>query len=208
MNRHASNSFPGDMPVGRSRQSALVRFTRGALCLFAVLILSANLTAVAAPGPTEYQLKATFIFNFVKFTDWPAAAFTNGTAPIVIGMVGESPFDHTLDELVSGEAIDGHRLVVRRLKPDEDFSPYHVLFICRSEKDRLPTLLATLKKKPILTISDLDRFCEQGGMINLALAAGGTVQPEINPAAAKLAGLQISSHLLSLPKVRLVEAAH
>ncbi len=196
------------MPVGVSRRIVLVRFIRVVLRMFTVLVLVANLTAVAAPGLTEYQLKATFVFNFVKFTDWPASAFTNATAPIVIGVVGENPFNRTLDELVKGEAVNGHALVVKCFNNGEGFSGCHVLFISRSEKDHLPTLLAALKNKPVLTVSDLDRFCEQGGMINLVLSTSGTVHPEINPTAARIAGVQISSRLLNLPTVRLVETVH
>ncbi len=75
----------------------------------------------------------------------------------------------------------------------------------RSEKDRLSRLLEELKQKPVLTVSDLDQFCQQGGMINLVLSAGNTVKPEINPDAARSASVQISSKLLNLPLVRLVK---
>jgi hypothetical protein len=31
---------------------------------------------------TKYQVEAVFLFNFAKYVDWPASAFTNATAPI------------------------------------------------------------------------------------------------------------------------------
>ena len=205
MNCHASTLLPGTALVGAVGRLALARVLRGLLRRLALLVLVADLAAVAGPGFTEYQLKATFVFNFVKFTDWPSAAFTNVSEPIIIGVAGENPFDQTLDELVAGETVYGRRIAVKRFNRGMDYSACHVLFISRSEKDRLAEMLESLKNKSVLTVSDLDQFCEQGGMINLALSSGGTVQPEINPTVARLAGLQISSRLLNLPTVRLVE---
>lgn len=204
MSHHASRLLPVGASVGASGQFVLARFVRAGLRSFAVLLLAGGLTTTAAPVLTESQLKATFVFNFVKFTEWPANAFTNATAPIVIGVAGEDSFRRTLEDLVEGEVVSGRRLVVKRVDSSEEFSAYHVLFLSRIAKDRLLVLLAALKNKPVLTISDLDRFCEQGGMINLVLLASGTVQPQVNCAAANLAGVQISSRLLNLPSVRLV----
>ena len=188
-----------------SRRFVLARLASVGLRIFSVVALLVNLTASAASGPTEYQVKAAFVFNFVKFTDWPATGFTNSKAPIIIGVVWENPFGHTLEDLVKDELVYGRSLVVRHFQPEEDFSASHVLFISRAEKEWLPALLASLKNKLVLTVGDLDRFCEQGGMINLVLSSSGTVQPEINPAAARLTGVQISSKLLNLPTMRLVQ---
>lgn len=175
---------------------------------FLVSLLAAAGWGVAADKPntaSEYQLKAAFLFNFVKFTEWPPAAFSNATAPLVIGVLGDDPFGRTLDDLVNGEIINGRAIEIKRFPGGDDPNACHVLFISRSEKDRLSRLLEELKQKPVLTVSDLDQFCQQGGMINLALSAGNTVKPEINPDAARSAGVQISSKLLNLPLVRLVK---
>ncbi len=197
------------MPEGTPERVAppppLVRFARLAVRAFAALALAVGLTLCAATGPTEYQVKAALLFNLVKFTEWPSSAFTNAAAPLIFGVVGEDPFGPVLDEVVKGESINKRPLLVKRFKLGEDLSMCHVLFVSRSEKERLATLLATLKDKPVLTLGDPDRFCEQGGMINLVLSANGTVKPDINPDAARAAGLQISSKLLSLRMVRLVK---
>ena len=175
----------------------------GLFCLG--LVARAATAAEPGSGPSEYQVKAVFVFNFVKFTDWPATTFTNGTAPIVIGIVGENPFGAALEEVVKAETISGHPFVLKQFQPGDDLSRCQVLFFSRRIKESLPALLATLKHKPVLTVSDCDAFCEQGGMVNLALAGSGTVHPEINPSAARIAGVQISSKLLNLPTVRLVQ---
>ena len=168
-------------------------------------MVATPLWATSASGPTEYQLKAAFLFNFVKFTEWPSSAFTNATAPLVIGVLGNDPFGGTLDDLVKGETVNRRPIVTKRFPSGAEAFDCHVLFISRSEQDRLPQVLKAMQGRPVLMVSDLDQFGQRGGMINLALSAAGTVKPEINPEAARAAGVPISSKLLNLPSVRLVK---
>ena len=84
----------------------------------------------------EYELKAAFLFNFSKFTDWPVGTFVSADSPIVIGIVGDcNPFGATLDNLVRGELVQDRRLVIKRLRPDRNLWSCRLLFICRSETD-------------------------------------------------------------------------
>ena len=162
--------------------------------------------AVAAdigPAVSEYQVKATFVYNFTKFTDWPSNAFASPDSPIVIGIVGEDPFGKTIDDVVRGEALGGRPFIVKRLRAGEDLRSCHLLFISRSEKDRLPSVLSQLTGSSVLTVSEINGFAERGGMVNLTLA-NKSVKVEINQAVAEQAGLQISAKLLKL--ARLVRA--
>jgi hypothetical protein len=156
--------------------------------------------AESSGGVGEYQVKAAFLYNFTKFTDWPPGAFPSNNAPLVIGIVGEDPFGQVLDDLVRGEVVRGRPLVVKRLRADEDLRSCHVVFICRSEKERLPALLSRLKGSPVLTVGDFNGFAQQGGMVNLLLV-NKTVKMEINQAPAVEAGLQLSSKLLKLARL-------
>ena len=168
----------------------------------ACLWLAAGWAAAAesSAGVGEYQVKAAFLYNFTKFTDWPPRAFASTNVPIVIGIVGEDPFGQTLDDLVRGEVVRGRPLVVKRLRADEDLRSCHVLFISRSEKERLPALLSQLRGFPVLTVGDFNDFAQQGGMVNLLLV-NKTVKMEINQAAAEEVGLQMSSKLLKLARL-------
>ena len=168
---------------------------------FACLWLAAW-AAAADSGPVagEYQVKAAFIYNFTKFTAWPTNAFSSTTAPLVIGIVGEDPFGQTMDDVVRGETVGERPLVVKRLRPEDDLRGCHVLFISRSEKERLPAVLSQLKGSPVLSVSEINGFAEQGGMVNLLLVSK-TVKLEINQAAAEQAGLQLSAKLLKLARL-------
>jgi hypothetical protein len=148
----------------------------------------------------EYQVKAAFLYNFTQFTDWAASAFPATNSPIIIGITGEDPFGSTIDEAVRGEVVRGRTLIVKRLRADEDLRSCHVVFISRSEKEKVPRILDQLKGSPTLTVSDLSGFAQQGGMINLLLV-NKAVKLEINQAVAEAAGLQISAKLLKLARI-------
>ena len=74
-----------------------------------------------------------------------------------------------------------------------------VLFISRSERERVPQIVAAVKDSPVLTVGDIPGLVDQGVSINFTLE-GSKVRFEINTDAADKAGLKISSKLLQLAK--------
>ena len=141
------------------------------------------------------QLKAVFLFNFAQFVDWPPQAFPEAQKPLVIGVLGEDPFGGYLDETVRGEKVNNRPLTVQRYRQVEDIKTCHILFISRSEADRLEQILTNLKDRNILTVADADGFARRGVMIRFATEKNKT-HLKINLEAAKAANLTISSKLL------------
>lgn len=144
----------------------------------------------------EYEVKAAYLYNFARFTDWPATAFPTQDAPLVVAVLGESPFGSALDAL-AGKTAKGRPLQVRRARRLDELPGVHLLFIADSERGRLPVILKALAGRPVLTVADVPQFARQGGMIQL-VSAEGAVRFEINRDAALRAGLEISSRLLQL----------
>ena len=114
-----------------ARRTRLAQGARTALLGLGLGLLAA--LPVSAQVSREYDVKAAFLYNFITFTDWPAAAFSGPDSPYVIGVLGEDPFGAALDEIVKGEQIKGRPLVVRRFKRIEDVHHCHILFISSSE---------------------------------------------------------------------------
>ena len=146
----------------------------------------------------EYQVKAVFLYNFTKFVSWPANAPTN--TPFVIGIVGEDPFGTVLDEAVRQELMHNRPILIQRLRDDESATNCQMLFISRSEKDRINDVLERVRGRAILTVADAPQAAEQGVMINL-LVVQGSVKMEINQNAVEAAGLQVSAKVLSLARI-------
>lgn len=146
----------------------------------------------------EYDVKAVFLFNFVTFVEWPKGALADGK-PFVIGILGQDPFGATLDEVVAGEKVRQSPLQVRRCRSVEEARDCHIVFISSSEASRLPAILRQLGPLPVLTVGEMKQFAEGGGII--AFSTEDRVQLSVNAAAARRAGLSISSKLLRVAKV-------
>lgn len=177
------------------RAQRLKRSLCGA-ALWAVATLLVGGAAITASAQTpEYQLKAVFLFNFTQFVEWPPEAFSDSNSPIVIGILGADPFGSYLDETVRGETVNGRPLVVQRYTKIEEMDTCHVLFVSRSETARVEHILDRLRGRSILSVSEIDSFASQGGVIRF-LTVSNKVRLRINLEAARLANLTISSKLL------------
>jgi YfiR/HmsC-like len=150
---------------------------------------------VVAP---EYDVKAAFLFNFTKFVEWPFTVYTDEHSPLKLCVLGENPFGKALKVLMD-EEVGGRKLAFTHLETATNLETCHVLFISRSERDRLPQILASLHNAPVLTVGEMPAFIDQGGMINFILE-GSKVRFDVNQEAAERAGLKISSRLLALAK--------
>jgi YfiR/HmsC-like len=161
-----------------------------------ILALLAGIAPALGAGPNEYQVKAVFLFNFAQFVVWPAQAFAAADAPFSICIVGEDPFGAQLDATVRGENMQGHPFVVRRYRNPGDIElACHIVFIGASQLTQLENIVKSLGDRAILTVSDIDQSAERGAMIQFA-SEHNRLRLRINVAAAKAAGLIISSKLL------------
>jgi hypothetical protein len=154
-----------------------------------------------AEGPTrEYLVKAAFVFNFAQFVEWPAAAFADSTSPVVIGIVGDDPFQGALEKTVAGKTVGGRPLSIRHLKAGDDLRSCHVLFVAPSENGRTAEILRRVEGVSVLTIGETDQFPWSGGVIRFFLE-DNRVHFEINQDAAESSKLKVSSKLMKLARV-------
>jgi len=150
--------------------------------------------------PGEYQIKAAFLYNFAKFVEWPSGAFADANSPLIIGVLGDDPLGPSLDQTVKGKSVDGHKITVKRFSRIRDVESCQILFVCSSESGRLARAIESVKGSGVLTVSDIDRFAQRGGIVGFTMD-DNKVGFEINVNAAQKASLKISSKLLKLARV-------
>ena len=155
--------------------------------------------AAESDGPAEYTVKATLLYKLSKFVKWPSEAFDKSDAPITLCVLGDDPFEDALD-IIKDKRVKGRPFLIGKSSDILSDGECHIIFVSSSEKENLDTVLSSLKNRFILTVSDIEGFARQGGMINFIIA-GKKVRLEINLAVAKRAGLKISSRLLNLAKI-------
>jgi hypothetical protein len=161
----------------------------------AVFALVSVCTAGAqSPPRSEYEIKAAYLFTFARFVEWPARA-SRDDSPFTICVLGTDPFGATLDKTLSGAVVRGRSAVARRITAPDAAAGCHIVFVSASEDRRLAALVPVLARSGALTVSDIPKFTERGGMIQFVTAAS-RVRFEINRQTAREAGLVMSSELL------------
>ena len=148
--------------------------------------------AVHADETLEAKVKAAYLFHLIKFVDWPSLPPDD----IRICVYGSTSIGGMLNELADRQ-VKEHALKIFQNNPG-DMMSCQVVFIGRGEK-RWHALLDKVDGMSILTVSDLDEFAHQGGMVGF-YADGGKIKLEINPSVARNSNLRISSKLLELAR--------
>jgi len=150
--------------------------------------------------PSDYQVKAAFLFNFGKFVEWPASAFTNARSPLVIGVLGGDPSHGDLGRVIADRQIGLRRVEVREIQSPSDWPGCQMLFMTSAlSLSQVREALKDLNGASVLTVGEADGFCEAGGMINFVIE-NRQVHFEINNGAALAANLKISSKLVILAR--------
>lgn len=172
------------------------RYSRALTFIVVAGFLVAPYCVAQTEGPTESQVKAAYLYNFGKFVTWPADRAAKSDV-FEICIVGKDPFGSVLDATVSGESIDGKKVVVRRVLKVQSTGGCNILFISTSEEKNLPAILVEAQKIRALTVSDMPHFAERGGTIGL-VNEEGRVRFEVNRKMAEQSHLALSSELLKV----------
>jgi hypothetical protein len=163
--------------------------------LAALLLLTGGLSggAWAADLPLEEAVKASYLYKFAPFVQWPPVAFDSATAPLTICIGGQDPFGAALDEAVRGQRVNGHPIVVRRIEAIRAGLTCHILFVGGGNAE---AMLRAVAGEPVLTVTDRSRGVT-GGMIQFVTTTG-RVRFMVDLGTAQNSGIAISSKLLGL----------
>jgi hypothetical protein len=190
------------LPTFRRPRFAGAARQTGNLAISAVLISAIVGSVFSAPtqgeARDEYQVKAAFLYNFARFVEWPAEAFTGPADPIVTCILGKDPFGRWLKEAINGRSIEGRPLTLRHIAGAAEAASCQILFVGSSEPKRVWAALAGVRR--VLTVGECGDASEGGAIVNFVIE-DGKVRFEINTEAAELGKMRISSRLLSLARL-------
>ena len=140
----------------------------------------------------ETAVKATYLYKFAPFVEWPAKAFETPTSPLMVCVQGDDPFGPMLDRAIAGQKVDAHPVQLRRLEVVDAASGCHIAFIAGSKRQAQAEALKALRGTGALTVTD-----GGAGAIRFVMQ-NDRVRFEIDPAEVSADGLVLSSKLLSL----------
>ncbi|HTA66087.1 MAG TPA: YfiR family protein [Xanthomonadaceae bacterium] len=183
-----------------TRKRLVVRVVLGFAIAF--VLLSSAVGAVLAQGVVEApepRVKAAFLFKFGSYVEWPPTAFASATAPFTIGVMDADALADELTTIVADRNVDGRSVVVRRLHEGDPVAGLNVLFIGNAGRGRLAELLAPLKGRATLAVTESEGALELGSMINFVVA-DSKVRFDVSLPSAAAASLKISSRLLAVAR--------
>ncbi len=168
--------------------------------LYALVIALCSPSAFAVtPDEEENLFKAAFIYNFAKFTTWPADTWTNNDSSLNLCIIGHDVLVNELEKL-NGKKVLTRTLSTTRFSNSLPSGTCHLIYIALSEKKKINTHISKLATQPSLTIAEIPGFAESGGMIELYRNEGKT-RLNINLKKVRESGLSISSRLLIIARV-------
>ncbi|MCK5831233.1 MAG: YfiR family protein [Methylococcales bacterium] len=169
-----------------------------------VLVFLSIPISVADIRIKEDTLKAVYSFKFGKFVQWPESKLNNSKKTLGYCILGKNPFTNAAFKSIENALVKGRKLKIQiyssGLLSDDALQDCHIVYVSQSEKNHQQHILAVLRNRPILTISDIDGFSQKGGMITL-ININERIHFEINPVAFKRAGLKVSSKLIELARL-------
>ncbi|HYD18636.1 MAG TPA: YfiR family protein [Patescibacteria group bacterium] len=148
---------------------------------------------------SKYTLISAYIYNFTQLTTWPSSAMDDA---FKVCVVGQDPFGANLNPLKTRKVND-RKITVHHLGPtDSELASCNALYVSGSETGNLKSILGAIRGTPVLTMSDISGFSNQGGMVEFKLEEG-KIGIWVALSAVRVTGLSISSKLLSLANMNI-----
>jgi hypothetical protein len=169
----------------------------GAMAVWLTLACGAGSARGEDAESLALAVKATFLYKFQPFVTWPAEAFPSPAAPFTLCIVGKHPFGILLDRVIDGQRAGDREVVARRLAKISPDDHCQIMYVGADDPAIAKELQLPVAGMPVLTVTDSIADASAKGIINFVVA-GNRVRFEIDDAAARRSGLQISSKLLSL----------
>lgn len=164
--------------------------------IVALLVMaSAGVAAAADDAPLEDAVKATYLYKFAPFVEWPAAVASSTTFNLCV--VGQGPVADLVSRAAEGQRVGAQTIAVSHLQTVSRPVVCELLYIGNSAADNAAEILKTVHGTPVLTVTNAAPDERSKGIINF-VTMGNRVRFEIDNKAAADNGLVISSKLLSL----------
>lgn len=161
--------------------------------LFAFALLCGGREAHAQQD-LEDAVKASFLFRFASFAAWPADAFTDPSAPLVICVVGDADMGRLVEQTAAGQRVAGRQVTVRTTATGATYAGCHILYVALAPEGVRQTLNGA--GQGVLTVTD-GRYGSDRGAIHF-VRSGGRVRFHINRHAAERNGVSLNARLLNI----------
>ena len=151
----------------------------------------------AAGAALERSVKAAFLYKFLGYAEFPASAFADAAAPVVIGVVGADEMAAELSRIVAGRTVNSRPVLVKTLREGEAPTGVHLLFVAGADSARVARVLKAAQPSPMLLVTESENGLQQGSVINFKIV-DERVRFDVSLDAADKNNIKLSSRLLTV----------
>jgi YfiR/HmsC-like len=144
---------------------------------------------------TDYKAYTLFIYNFMKYVEWPES---QSKGDFILAVIGDSPITKELQALVAAKKIKGRNIVLRKCTTVEDTYGCHLVFVPNSKSGMVKALKEQTKDKPVLIVGEREGLAKKGAGLSFVTLDDDELKFDINKKEIEQHQLKISSQLVSL----------
>lgn len=156
------------------------------------LILLLILLKASVSQAQEEKFKALFLYNYAKNIEW-----SSNTGDFVIGVLGSSPIIDELNIIAEKKKVGTQAIVIKKYSSLEGAEKCNIFYLPTNKSANLSSLLAKVKGKKVLVVSDSPGTIKDGSCINFVVQ-NGKLTFEISKTNIEKQGLKVTANLLSL----------
>lgn len=162
---------------------------------FCIALLGFLTVGISASAQTNnHKIHSIFIYNFAKYTQWPASS---QSGDFIIEVLGRSPLADELEKVVTNKMVGNQKIVVRRVTSPDQLSGAHMVILPGTESRHFEALQSRLKGKPTLLITEKPGLGHKGSGINFVIREDKWSY-ELNQASLAEKGLRVSVEISKL----------
>lgn len=159
------------------------------------LIVSLFCVSESRAQATDYKAYSLFVYNFMKYVEWPEA---QNKGDFILAVVGDSPINKELELLAATKKIKGRNIVLKKCNTPDETIGAHLVYVSSSKSSVAKTLKEINKDKPVLIVGEREGLAKKGASLSFVTLEDDELKFDINKKELEQHQLKISSSLTSL----------
>lgn len=162
------------------------------------MLVARGFTSTCKAQDVDYKAYTLFVYNFMKYVEWPEA---QSKGDFVIGVYGDSPILKELQTLAGSKKLKGRTIVIKLLAKPEDCAGCQLFYIASSKSSAVKLLKEQMKDKPVLIVGEREGLAKKGAALSFVTDDDDALKFDINKKEIEQHQLKISSSLIALGTV-------
>lgn len=164
-------------------------------CCIAIFLMLFCFSSRSYAQETNYKAYSVYIYNFIKYIEWPE---NTKKGDFVIAVIGNSPINIELKTLATSKKANGQTIVIKQYNTVDEVEKCHILYIASSKSNVLKAAMEKTKNMSALLIAEREGLAKKGAGINFVTLEDDTLKFEVNKKVIEAHNLKIPAILVKL----------